>query len=499
MSENNNDTNDQFAVRAAKLANIREKQIAYPNTFRRKHLALDILNKYQDKTKEELEEDNTKYVVAGRIIRMRQMGKASFISIQDMSSQIQVYVTSNDIGIDAYHEFKTWDLGDIIGVEGNIFRTKMGELTVQAQNIELVTKSLRPLPDKWHGLSTQEERLRRRYVDLIVNEKSREVFQKRFKIIKVVREFLQERNFLEVETPMMQVIPGGASARPFVTHHNALDMELFLRIAPELYLKRLVVGGLERVFELNRNFRNEGLSTKHNPEFTMLEFYQAYADYKDLMDLTESLFKKLAIEVNGSTTLSYQGIEFDFAKEFKRLPLKQSLLDYNQDLSIEVVEDKAKLTNYLESKGINVDANWGLGKLQFELFEATVEDNLLQPTFITEYPAEVSPLARSNDRDETITDRFEFFIAGQEIANGFSELNDPHDQAARFKAQVEAKEAGDLEAMYFDEDYIEALEYAMPPTAGEGIGIDRLVMLFTDSSSIKDVILFPHLRHKSKA
>jgi len=411
-----------------------------------------------------------------------------------MSGQIQLYLKASDLPAELYEDFKTWDIGDIIGTTGLVFKTKTSELSIRVQSIRLLTKALWPLPDKWHGLTDQETRYRQRYLDLIVNKKSRDVFKARIKIIQLIRDFLNERDFLEVETPMMHPIPGGAAARPFVTYHNTLGKELYLRIAPELYLKRLVVGGFERVYEINRNFRNEGVSTKHNPEFTMLEFYLAYADYKDLIELTESLMRYIAEELTGNSVVTYQGQEYDFSKPFTQMSVRESLLHYNTDLTSDILNNKEKLIQYMLSRDYAVNSNAGLGKIYFELFEHTVEDKLIQPTFITEYPLEVSPLARCNDQDPTITDRFEFFVGGRELANGFSELNDPEDQAERFHDQVLQKEAGDHEAMHYDEDYVHSLEHGLPPTAGEGIGIDRLVMLFTDSASIRDVILFPHMR-----
>jgi lysyl-tRNA synthetase class 2 len=432
--------------------------------------------------------------VAGRLMLKRIMGKASFIQLQDTSGQIQLFVTRDELEEGFYNEqFKKWDIGDIIGASGVLFKTQTGELSIRVGDIKLLTKSLRPLPEKFHGLTDQETIYRQRYVDLIMNEGSRKVFQRRSEIISYIRQFFIRHSYLEVETPMMQVIPGGAAAKPFVTHHNALDMDLFLRIAPELYLKRLVVGGFDKVFEINRNFRNEGLSPRHNPEFTMIEFYEAYANYHDYMDLTENLFKGIAIDVCKSAKIKFQGDEFDFSKPFERLSVFDSILKYNPKLSAsDLSEDNVRST--ASNLGIHLKENWGLGKIQIEIFEATVEEKLIQPTFVTEYPTEVSPLARRNDQNSFITDRFELFIGGREIANGFSELNDPEDQAQRFKDQVSEKDAGDDEAMHYDADYIRALEYGMPPTAGEGIGIDRLVMLFTDSASIRDVLLFPHMR-----
>lgn len=490
------DTNSVIEIRREKLAKLRQKGNPFPNSFRREDYADDLHIKYDGKTKEELAQVEINVVVAGRIMMQRNMGKASFVQIQDKSAKIQLYIRKNDIKEGLYDEFKDWDIGDIVGARGKLFKTKTGELSIHVTDIELLTKSLRPLPDKWHGLSDQEIRYRQRYVDLIVNEASRGVFVTRTKIVQALRNYLNSQDFMEVETPMMQVIPGGATARPFVTHHNALDMDMYLRIAPELYLKRLVVGGFERVYEINRNFRNEGVSTRHNPEFTMLEFYAAYADYTYAMELTEGMIKEATQAAFGKLEFEYQNIKLDFAKPFARLSLKQAVLDYNSDLDEAILEDKAKLLAYCKSKGLEFDEKFGLGKLQLELFEATVEEKLLQPTFITQYPTEVSPLARKNDDDPTVTDRFELFIVGRELANGFSELNDAEDQADRFKQQVEQKDAGDLEAMHYDSDYICALEYGMPPTTGLGIGVDRLVMLLTDSASIRDVVLFPHMRRR---
>jgi lysyl-tRNA synthetase class 2 len=488
------DTNELIAQRRAKLAEQRTRGIAFPNDFRRDALAADLHAKYETKTELELEASPIHIKVAGRIMTRRMMGKASFVTVQDMSGRIQLYVRQDEVSDAVYEDFKQWDMGDIIGVEGLLFKTKTGELSVRASKIELLTKSLRPLPDKYHGLTDLESRYRQRYLDLLVNEETRKTFLMRSKIVDVIRDFLKERNFLEVETPMMQILPGGAAARPFVTHHNALDLPLYLRIAPELYLKRLVVGGFERVFEINRNFRNEGLSVRHNPEFTMLEFYQAYADYRDLMDLTEEMFRKISAEVIGSMQITYQGETYDIAKPFARLTLFNSILHFNSDLKAADLDNIKAAKATAKKLEIPVQENYGLGKIQVEIFEKTVEHRLKDPTFITEYPAEVSPLARRSDKDAFITDRFELFVGGREIANGFSELNDPEDQAERFRLQVEGKEAGDDEAMPYDADYVTALEYGLPPTAGEGIGIDRLVMLFTDSPSIRDVILFPHMK-----
>jgi len=490
------DENKLIAERRQKLAGIREAGgTAFPNDFRRNVMAGELQAEYGEKTKEELSELNIRVSVAGRMMLKRVMGKASFATIQDMSGRIQFYVARDDLPEGVYNEqFKKWDIGDIIGGEGILMKTNQGELSVKLDSIRLLTKSLRPLPEKFKGVTDQETRYRQRYLDLIMNEDSRDTFIMRSKIVAHIREFLTKKDFLEVETPMMQVIPGGATARPFTTYHNALDMDLFLRIAPELYLKRLVVGGFERVFEINRNFRNEGLSTRHNPEFTMIEFYEAYADYRDLMDITEAMLRSVAENVVGKTKIPYQGDEYDFGKPFDRMTVKESILHFNDDITMDELDDETKAREIAERLGIPLKDGYGLGKVQIEIFEKTVEHRLMNPTFITAYPTEVSPLARRNDDDPFVTDRFEFFVGGREIANGFSELNDAEDQAERFKAQVEEKEAGDDEAMFFDEDYITALEHGMPPTAGEGIGIDRLVMLFTDSPSIRDVLLFPHMR-----
>jgi lysyl-tRNA synthetase, class II len=489
------DEHKLIAQRREKLAAIREQGIAFPNDFRRNVVAGELHAEYGDMDAAELETRNVRAKVAGRLMSRRVMGKASFAHLQDMSGRIQVFVQRDLLGDDEYAWFKKdLDIGDIVGASGQLFKTKTGELSVKADSLRLLTKSLRPLPEKWHGLSDQESRYRQRYLDLIMNESARQTFRTRTRLVHGIREFLDARDFMEVETPMMQAIPGGAVARPFVTHHNALDMQLFLRIAPELYLKRLVVGGFERVYEINRNFRNEGLSTRHNPEFTMLEFYQAYAEYTDLMDLTEEMIRALALGVLGTTTVHYQGTDYDLARPFARMTVRESILHFNPDIEGAALDDLARAREIAARLGIPLKDSYGLGKVQVEIFEKTVENRLMQPTFITAYPTEVSPLARLNDADPFVTDRFEFFVAGREIANGFSELNDAEDQAERFRRQVADKDAGDLEAMHFDADYIRALEHGMPPTAGEGIGIDRLVMLFTDSPSIRDVLLFPHMR-----
>ena len=488
------DENRLIAQRREKLSAIREQGNAFPNDFRRNVMNGELQAEYADWDAEQLKANPRRVAIAGRMMTKRVMGKASFANIRDMSGDMQLYVARDDLPEGVYPQFKTWDLGDIIGAEGTLFRTQKGELSVHVDSIQLLTKSLRPLPEKFHGLSDQETRYRQRYVDLIMNEASREVFKLRTQIIDGVRRFLMDKGYLEVETPMMQAIPGGATARPFTTYHNALDMDLFLRIAPELYLKRLIVGGFERVFEINRNFRNEGLSTRHNPEFTMVEFYQAYADYIELMDLTEDMLRTITQNVLGSTQVTYQGLDIDFAQPFVRMTVKESILHFNPDLTPEQLETLEAASEVAKNLGIPLKDSYGLGKVQIEIFEKTVEHQLMQPTFITAYPTEVSPLARRSDNDPFVTDRFEFFVGGREIANGFSELNDAEDQAERFKAQVADKDAGDLEAMHYDADYIRALEYGMPPTAGEGIGIDRLVMLLTDSPSIRDVLLFPHMR-----
>ncbi|OGT53905.1 MAG: lysine--tRNA ligase [Gammaproteobacteria bacterium RIFCSPHIGHO2_12_FULL_42_13] len=488
------DPNEQIQQRKAKLSDLRKNAIAYPNDFSRNALAADLHHQYDALTHEALESNNITVKIAGRMLTRRVMGKASFATIQDMSGRIQLYVAKNEMTESEYEAFKHWDLGDIVGAEGTLFKTKTNELSIKVKSLRLLTKSLRPLPDKYHGLADQEQRFRQRYVDLIVNEDARKIFHIRSKVVAAIRHFLETENFMEVETPMMQPQAGGATAKPFVTHHNAMDMELFLRIAPELYLKRLVVGGFEKVFEINRNFRNEGISTRHNPEFTMLEFYQAYATYHDLMDLTEKLLRELCEKIHGNKTIAYQGTTIDFSKPFARLTLKQSILQKHADIDEKTLDNLDAAKALAKKHGIDLLPTMQLGAVQLALFEKLVERELVQPTFITEYPAEVSPLARANDKNPFIADRFEFFCGGQELANGFSELNDPEDQAARFNAQLKAREAGDHEAMPFDQDYITALEYGLPPTAGEGIGIDRLVMLFADCASIREVILFPLLR-----
>jgi len=488
------DENRYIEQRREKLTLLRQKGQAYPNQFERQDLAGELHARYDASSKEELETLALQVRLAGRMMLQRDKGNVIFADLQDMSGKIQIFVRRDAIGEDAFDAFKHSDIGDIFGVSGQLFKTNTGELSIKVAGIELITKSLRPLPEKFHGLADQELKFRQRYVDLIMNEESRRVFAIRSQAVQFIRNYMIEAGFVEVETPMMQVIPGGAVARPFITHHNALDMELYLRIAPELYLKRLVVGGIEQVFEINRNFRNEGLSTRHNPEFTMLEFYQAYADYEDFMDLTEDMMRGLLQAVHGSTRLTYQGEDYDFGHPFKRLSVADAILQYNPGLDGEQLQDIEYCRKAAADLGIHTEASWGAGKLQIEIFEETVEEQLRQPTFITAYPTEVSPLSRCNDDDPFITDRFEFFVGGRELANGFSELNDPEEQAARFRRQVEDKEAGDQEAMHYDADYVRALEYGMPPAAGEGIGIDRIIMLLTDSASIRDVILFPHMR-----
>ena len=488
--------NELLQQRRSKLADLRKKGSAYPNSFRRDSLSKDLLAKCEGISKEDLEKKSLEVSIAGRIMLQRIMGKASFITLQDMKGQIQAYIRSNDIPEGQYDEFKTWDLGDIVGVKGILFLTKTGELTVHAHSIEMLTKSLRPLPEKHSGLVDTEQRYRKRYLDLITNPDSLEVFKKRSQIVSSIRDFFITHEYLEVETPMMHAILGGAAAKPFTTHHNALDMDLYLRIAPELYLKRLVVGGMEKVFEINRNFRNEGLSTKHNPEFTMLEYYTAYADFNDQMDFIEELFKSIAEKALGSTIIDHEGTSFDFSKPFDRISLKEAVAK-NLSISPETLDSRDVLVEAGKNCNIEDIENLADGKILFELFETLVESKLINPTFITGYPKDVSPLSRSSDENPSVVDRFELFIGGKEIANGFSELNDPEDQAERFKEQVSQKSAGDEEAMEFDADYVEALEYGLPPCAGVGIGIDRLVMLLTGAQSIRDVLLFPQMKPKT--
>ncbi len=489
---------EQIKRRRIKLNALRDQGIAFPTDFRRDVVAAELHAEYDDKSSAWFETEPIRVKVAGRMMTRRVMGKASFCHIQDMSGKIQLYATRDALPENVYKEqFKKWDIGDILGAEGHLFKTKTGELSVKVDAIRLLTKALRPLPEKYHGLSDQEMKYRQRYLDLIMSDVTRSTFQVRSQVVSFIRKFLVDRDFLEVETPMMHAIPGGATARPFATHHNALDMGLFLRVAPELYLKRLVVGGFEKVFEVNRNFRNEGLSTRHNPEFTMLEFYQAYAEYTELMDLTEEMLRGLATQILGTTIVTYQEQQYEFGMPFQRMTVFDSILKFNPGFSSDDLTDINEARNIATQLGIPLKESYGLGKIQIEIFEKTVEHRLMNPTFITSYPVEVSPLARRNNHDPDVTDRFEFFVGGREIANGFTELNDAEDQAERFRKQVEEKEAGDDEAMHFDADYITALEHGMPPTAGEGIGIDRLVMLLTDSASIRDVLLFPHMRPRS--
>ena len=498
--EKTENLNNVMQERRLKLDALREKGQAYPNDFRRDATSGDVREKCADKDEAALEAQKYEFTLAGRLMTRRIMGKASFATIQDMDGKIQIYVSRDDLPEGQYQDlFKKLDLGDIIGVSGFAFRTRTGELTIHVKSLRLLVKALRPLPEKFKGLTDQEARCRQRYLDLIANESTRRTFQIRTKIVSFIRNYMNEHRFMEVETPMMHTIPGGANAKPFITHHNALDMDMYLRIAPELYLKRLVVGGFERVYEINRNFRNEGIDVRHNPEFTMMEFYMAYHDFHDLIDFTEDLFRQMAKAVLGTTRIHYgregeSGLDVDFDKPFDRLTMKESIVKYGNGITMEDLEDESKAKTWCEKLHCDMLPGWKLGNYIAALFDELVEEHLQQPTFITSYPAEISPLARRNDRDPAFTDRFEFFIGGREMGNGFSELNDPDDQAARFMAQAEAKKHGDDEAMYYDADYITALQHGLPPTAGEGIGIDRLVMLFTNSSTIRDVILFPTLR-----
>jgi lysyl-tRNA synthetase class 2 len=498
------DENHLINERREKLARLRQQGLAYPNDFVPTHLALELHQQFNALNKEELADQAVYVKIAGRMLLKRVMGKASFATVQDRSGQIQFYINDNETGEESHTAFKHWDMGDIIAAEGLLFKTNRGELSVQVKILRLLTKSLRPLPEKFHGLTSQEMKYRQRYVDLIVSPQSRQTFITRTKAINALREFMQEADFMEVETPMLHVIPGGASAKPFITHHNALDMEMFLRIAPELYLKRLVVGGFERVFEINRNFRNEGVSPRHNPEFTMMEFYAAYTDYQWLMQFTENLIRQVSLKIHNTAVLNYQGRELDLSAPFERLTITEAILKYapksGKNYTTEQINDRSLIRSELKKSGHNIDdpaiIHAGLGAHQLALFEVCAEEHLWQPTYIIDYPIEVSPLARESDTRPGITERFELFITGREIANGFSELNDSEDQANRFQKQVEQKDAGNEEAMYFDHDFIRALEYGMPPTGGCGIGIDRLIMLLTDSANIRDVILFPHLRRE---
>ena len=490
------DENQLIAERQRKLSLIRAKNgPAFPNDFRRTHVASELMKVHGETEKNALAELVVEVAVCGRIMLRRIMGKASFLTIQDVSGRIQLYARKEDLPEGIYDDFKTWDLGDIVGGHGVLFKTNTGELSVHLTELKLLTKSLRPLPDKHKGLTDTELRYRQRYLDLMTNNETRKVFTLRSKVIASIRQFFESRDFLEVETPMLQVIPGGATARPFVTHHNALDIDMYLRIAPELYLKRLVVGGFERVFEINRNFRNEGLSTRHNPEFTMLEFYWAYVDYQELIRTTELLIREVATKVCCKTTFALEdGSVVNLDHPFHQMTLQEAILKHCNHATADNLNDLEKATSLAQNLGLKIESSWGLGKIQIEIFEAKAEEQLMHPTFITEYPAEVSPLARRNDKNPFVTDRFEFFIGGRELANGFSELNDAEDQAERFRAQAEQKADGDKEAMFFDNDYVRALEYGLPPTAGEGIGIDRLVMFLAEQHSIRDVILFPAMR-----
>lgn len=493
------DENKLIAERRDKLKALREQGIAFPNDFKVDSFAGDLQAEFEDKeqhTAEAIEALARQVKVAGRIVLKRVQGKVSFVQMQDFTGRIQLFIHQGTVGEATYEAFKGWDVGDLVGAEGQLMRTKTGELSVKVQTLRLLTKSLRPLPDKWHGLADVEQRYRQRYVDLIVTEEARRTFMLRSKIIGYIRKWLEAEpyRFMEVETPMMHVIPGGAVARPFITHHNALDIDLYLRVAPELFLKRLVVGGFDRVYEINRNFRNEGVSTRHNPEFTMLELYQAYATYHEIMDLTESMIRDTAKNVLGTTKLEWEGAEIDVGPAFRRWRMEDAVLELNPEIKREELRNRDAMAAHAKRLGVQVKPGYGWGKLLLEIFEKTVEHTLVQPTFIIDHPVEVSPLARENDVDKGITDRFELFINGKELANGFSELNDPEDQAARFQAQVDAKESGDDEAMHFDADYIRALEVGLPPTGGLGVGIDRMVMLFTNSSSIRDVLLFPYMR-----
>ena len=496
MTEIKDDHNKLVDERRKKLLSLREEGFNYPISIEIDTTIKNLFEAYGESSREEVSDANKTVKIAGRMMAKRIMGKSSFSKVVDSSGSIQLFLNSKNLDEKMYNNFKTYDVGDIIWVEGVLFRTKTDELTVNVEKIEVLSKSLRPLPEKYHGLTDTETRYRKRYLDLIMSDDSKAVFQKRSKIVTTIRAFLDQKDILEVETPMMHPIAGGAIAKPFITHHNTLDRDFFLRIAPELYLKRLVVGGLHRVYEINRSFRNEGISTKHNPEFTMLELYLAYASYEEIMTLVEDMIIDIAMALNGSTTIQYQDSEYDLSGPYKRMTLEESVIQYNPKMDPKKLRDRETLLKTCKELRIKTNDDASTGKLLFEIFEKTVEDNLIEPTFITGYPRDVSPLSRANDNDPWLVDRFEFFIAGSELANGFQELNDPDDQSDRFKAQVKERNDGDDEAMVFDQDYIEALEYGMPPTSGLGVGIDRLVMLFTESPSIRDVLLFPHMRNK---
>jgi len=496
MTDNTNDQNKLILERRKKLESLRELGFNYPRGLEIDAYSQDLQEQFASLTGEDLQTKNQEVMVAGRMMAKRVMGKSSFSKIKDGSGEIQIFLSSSELSQETYDQFKTLDVGDIIWVKGPLFKTKTDELTINVMELELLTKSLRPLPEKYHGLTDTEIRYRQRYLDLIMSQDSQDVFKIRSKIISKMRNYLSDRKILEVETPMMHPIPGGAVARPFVTHHNALDRDFYLRIAPELYLKRLVIGGFDRIFEINRCFRNEGVSTQHNPEFTMLELYMAYCSAEDIMDLLEDMIFQIALEIKGSDTVRYQGNDYDVSKPFQRVTLEDSVLAHNPNLDVDLLRDKDYLTKVCADLGIEVKQGQGSGKLLLEIFEKTVEGNLAQPTFITDYPKEVSPLSRGNDEDPWLVDRFEFFVAGRELANGFQELNDPDEQAERFNLHVQQRESGDEEAMVYDEDYIQALEYGLPPTAGLGVGIDRLVMFLTDSPSIRDVLFFPQMREK---
>ena len=496
MSEKKEDENKLIKERRSKLSSLRESGFNFPKPIPIDSYCIDLNNNHEESSKEDLENLNKEVAIAGRMMAKRIMGKSSFSKIKDGTSSIQIFINSKNVSEELYEQFKTYDVGDILWVKGTLFKTKTDELTINANEIELLTKSLRPLPEKYHGLTDTETRYRKRYLDLIMSDESRDVFENRSKIITTIRKYLNEQEILEVETPMMQPIPGGAIARPFVTHHNTLDKDFYLRIAPELYLKRLVVGGMHRVYEINRSFRNEGVSTQHKPEFSMLELYIAFASYEEIMTLVEEMDIVISKGLYGSTTITYQDKEYDLSGPYKRITLEESVMEFNPDMNREKLRDQHYLLGVCKKLKIKNSKDMPAGKLLLEIFEKTVEEHLIEPTFITAYPKDVSPLSRANDEDPWLVDRFEFFIAGRELANGFHELNDPDDQSQRFKDQVKERDSGDDEAMVYDEDYIEALEYGMPPTSGLGVGIDRLTMIFTDKPSIRDVLLFPHMRNK---